>query len=73
MKIRNPFNENFTGFKKDATGWEKFGWGSFLASLGGALYEFPLGSSINFSDFFQTTGTYSSLSSTIHFTKITSY
>jgi hypothetical protein len=40
MKIRNPFNENFTGFKKDATGWEKFGWGSFLASLGGALYEF---------------------------------
>ena len=40
MKIRNPFNENFTGFKKDATGWEKFGWSSFLASLGGASYEF---------------------------------
>ena len=40
MKIRNPFNENFTGFKKDSLVWEKFGWGSFLASLGGALYEF---------------------------------
>ena len=40
MKIRNPFNENFTGFKKDSLVWEKFGWGSFLASLGGASVEF---------------------------------
>jgi|TARA_B110000444_G_scaffold219609_1_gene219873 hypothetical protein len=39
MKIRNPFNEKF-GWKKDATVWEKFAWGFFLASLGGTSVKF---------------------------------